>query len=275
MTQTSSLTRCAICDGIDFSPVCVKQGYRYVQCARCHVVRQYPYPDAQTLSEYYQNYQTQKSAGSVYLSDAGFELFKRDKGFTFNDLGLSGSGFTGKSILDVGCATGQFLQLLAEHQPASAYGIDTSEQCIAIAKTRGLNCDVADFLQIKQKVDVISMWHLIEHLPKPLSFIEHAYSLLPEGGWLLLETPVIGSISEAFGADWRYYMPVEHINLFTFDTLVELCCNAGFQLKSFTRFGSGNDGIPPVNKRAMDKIAKQQGFGDTLALWFIKGKDIS
>jgi hypothetical protein len=88
----------------------------------------------------------------------------------------------------------------------------------------------------------------------------------------LIETPVVGAISEAFGADWRYYMPTEHINLFPMEALVKLCNDAGFSLRSFTRFGSGNDSdkIPRPNKRAMDSIAKKFGFGDTLALWLVK-----
>lgn len=265
-----SLTCCAVCSAEDFRQVCTKDNYLYVQCATCHVVRQYPYPDQATISQYYQHYQTHKSSGSVYLSDEGFQLFKRDKAFTFNDLRIPESGFKDKTVLDVGCATGQFLQMMAEKQPRRVFGIDASQQCVDIAKAKGLDCEVADFLQFNEPVDIISMWHLVEHLRDPVSFICHAYNLLPPGGWLLLETPVIGSISEAFGADWRYYMPVEHINLFTFDALVKVCCDAGSSLKSFVRFGSGNDGMAPVNKRAMDKIAKQQGFGDTLALWFIK-----
>ena len=59
------------------------------------------------------------------------------------------------------------------------------------------------------------MWHLIEHLLNPIEFIEHSYRLLSPGGWLIIETPVIGSISNSFGENWRYFMPIEHINLFT------------------------------------------------------------
>ena len=38
------------------------------------------------------------------------------------------------------------------------------------------------------------------------------------------------------------------------------------------RFGSGNTAgtVPQANKRAMDRIAKQYGFGDTIAVWLVK-----
>lgn len=265
---------CALCDGSDYRPVCEKGRARYVQCAHCNVVRQHPYPTSDEISDYYERYQSLKTSQSAYLSDAGFEAFKRDKLLTFADLKLGDDAFIGKRILDVGCATGQFLELMQDRGASSVMGIDASKQCIEIAKARGLPCEMTDFLSFDKGVDVITMWHLIEHLPRPQDFVRHAFSLLPEGGWLLIETPAIGMISEAFGSHWRYFMPTEHINLFPIDALSNLCISTGFSLRNFVRFGSGNDSeeVPVKNKRAMDKLAKQNGFGDTMALWFIKGR---
>lgn len=83
---------------------------------------------------------------------------------------------------------------------------------------------------------------------------------------------MVGSISEGFGADWRFFMPVEHINLFSQEALFRLCADSGFGLHSWIRFGSGNTAgsVPAANKCAMDIIAKKHGFGDTLAALFVK-----
>lgn len=265
--------RCALCgEGGDYRHVCDKDGATYVQCAQCGVVRQHPYPSAHEIATYYENYQSLKSGQSSYLSDAGLAAFKRDKAFTFSDLGLLQDCFVGKRVLDVGCATGQFLQMMVDSLAAQVLGIDASLECIEAARARGLPCQVGDFLELDGEFDVITMWHVIEHLRQPKDYICHAHSLLPKGGWLLIETPVIGMISEAFAAHWRYFMPTEHINLFPIDALIRLCTGAGFALQSYVRFGSGNDSevVPAMNKRAMDVIAKMSGFGDTLALWMIK-----
>ena len=264
--------RCSVCDGIDYSIVCLKDTATYVQCAECSVVRQHPYPTSAEIAAYYDRYQSLKSGQSSYLSDAGLEVFKRDKTFTFTDLELPYEAFAGKRVLDVGCATGQFIEMMMEAGAAQVVGIDTSEECITTARDRGLPCRQGDFLELSSEFDVITMWHVIEHLLQPQDFIRHAHKLLPTGGWLLIETPVIGMISEAFGADWRYFMPTEHINLFTVDALIRVCNNTGFSVQKHVRFGSGNNGevVPVINKRAMDIIAKKAGFGDTLALWMIK-----
>ena len=263
---------CAVCANEVFEPACEKEGYRYVRCAGCGTVRQYPYPDERELAAFYANYQTHKSSASVYLTDAGYEAYARDKLLTFADLGIGPELIAGKSVCDVGCGVGQFLQFIARFEPAQALGLDLSEECVQFARERGLDVRSDDFLAQGGPFDVIALWHVVEHLLQPRAFLEHAWSLLPPGGSLLLETPVVGPVSDAFGKDWRFFMPVEHLNLFSPPGLVELCRQCGFELKASVRFGSGNDSgtAQPRNKRAMDSLAKSLGIGDTMAAWFVK-----
>ncbi|MDP4744667.1 MAG: class I SAM-dependent methyltransferase [Porticoccaceae bacterium] len=264
--------RCALCDEVDYRQVCKKDTAQYVQCSQCGVVRQHPYPSADEIIAHYERYQSLKSEQSTYLSNEGFAAFKRDKAFTFADLRLPPDGFQGKRILDVGCATGQFLQMMNDARAAQVLGIDVSPECISTAQAQGLPCLLGDFMLLDGQFDLITMWHVIEHLPRPQDYIQHAHKLMPTGGWLLIETPVIGMISEAFGAQWRYFMPTEHINLFPIDALIQLCNGVGFALQGQVRFGSGNTSevVPSINKLAMDALAKKAGFGDTLALWMVK-----
>ena len=263
---------CAICETTEHRNVCCKNSVKYVQCSKCNVVRQYPYPTQDEIDSFYENYQSHKSDSSCYLTDSGYEVFNRDKEFTFSDLGILKKDFKNKKVLDVGCATGQFVKMIEKYNLSKILGIDPSEECIKIAKKNGLPCEKKNFEAVNDEFDIITMWHVVEHLPFPQDFIKHSYDLLPQGGWLLIETPTIGIISEAFKENWRYYMPTEHINLFPTNSLIRLCLDLGFKLKNYVSFGSGNDNenIPFINKKAMDTIAKQLGFGDTLALWMIK-----
>jgi len=263
---------CCLCRGDDIKPVCVKLGVHYVKCLQCGLVRQHPYPSTEEINKYYENYKSLKSSQSEYLSDNGQCVFRRDKTLTFMDLGLPKDCFKDKRVLDVGCATGDFVEMISGVGAKTVLGIDLSAECISEAQARGLPCQLASYTDISEKFDVITMFHVIEHIIQPQDFIEHSFKLLSPGGMLLVETPVIGLISEAFGADWRYFMPTEHLNLFTADCLIRLCNLHGFSLTAQVRFGSGNDSemISPPNKRAMDAIAKKCGFGDTLAIWLSK-----
>jgi len=251
--------------------VCEVRGFKYVGCAGCGSVRQFPYPSEAEVSSFYASYYATKSTERGYLSPEAFAGFQNDKQMTFSDLGLPGDAFGERGVLDVGCGTGQFVQMLSS-KAKSVEGIDVSSECIAIARSNALNCSLKDFLSVTSKYDVITMWHVVEHLRDPQSYLDKANRALNAGGWLLIETPVIGAVSRSFGADWRYFLPVEHLNLFTQDALFNACVKAGFDVRRWVRFGSGNTAgtAPPVNKRAMDRIAKLYGFGDTMAVWLVK-----
>jgi len=268
---TADARGCPICGSAEFAPVCEVHGFRYVSCAGCSSVRQFPYPSAADISSFYANYYGKKSTERGYLSADAFAGFQNDKQMTFSDLGLAGDAFAHRSVLDVGCGTGQFVQMMSG-RAKSVEGIDVSTECINIARNNALNCSLKDFLSVTSTYDVITMWHVVEHLLEPRSYMEQANHALNPGGWLLVETPVIGAISRAFGASWRYFLPVEHLNLFTQQSLFRTCVDAGFDVRRWVRFGSGNTAgtVPPANKRAMDRIAKQHGFGDTIAVWLVK-----
>jgi SAM-dependent methyltransferase len=271
--QTKERTLCRVCGADSFKSACEKQGFRYVECAVCGVFRQYPYPGRKELQTFYRNYKSYKAKnGLLYLSGTYTETYFGEKIMRLADLGFPTRELIGKRLLDVGCATGQFLQFLKDKDLALLQGIDVSSEVVAIAKQQGLDCRLADFMEIDDQFDFITMWHVIEHVREPAAYFAHAFKQLKRHGSLLLETPVIGPISSAFGAKWRFFMPVEHLHLFPQDTLFNLARSVGFSVKSWVRFGSGNDSgtVPPVNKKAMDKLAKQLGIGDTIAIWFMK-----
>ena len=71
-----------------------------------------------------------------------------------------------------------------------------------------------------------------------------------------------------FAEKWLYYLPVQHIHLFSQESLFKLLSDSGFSVISWVRFGSCNpkDSIPDVNKRAIDTIVKRLGIGDTIVV---------
>jgi len=268
---TADARGCPICGSAEFAPVCEVQGFEYVSCAGCGSVRQFPYPSDADVSRFYADYYAKKSTDRGYLSAAAFAGFQNDKQMTFADLGLAQDAFTHRSVLDVGCGTGQFVHMMSA-RAKSVEGIDVSPECISIARENALNCSLKDFIAVTSTYDVVTMWHVVEHLREPRRYLEQANRVLNPGGWLLIETPVIGAISRGFGANWRYFLPVEHLNLFTQQSLFSTCVEAGFDVRRWVRFGSGNTAgtVPDANKRAMDRVAKQYGFGDTMAVWLVK-----
>ncbi len=265
---------CQICGGCDFKPFAIKEGVHYLECAACGSLKHTPDPTPHQIEQFYAGYPATKSETSVYLTESGYAGYQRDKTFTFADLKIHPAELRGKTLLDVGCATGQFIRFMSDPQfgLTSARGIDISASCIETARQHNLNCSVENFLSVEERFDIISMWHVVEHLPNPQPFFEHSFKLLPPGGLFLVETPIVGIVARSFASAWRFLMPVEHLNLFSQNALFALATKCGFQILSFVSFGSGNTSntVPDVNKRAMDTLVKQLGCGDVLAVLFTK-----
>jgi SAM-dependent methyltransferase len=77
--------------------------------------------------------------------------------------------------------------------------------------------------------DVLTISHVIEHVPNPLQLLESAYRLLKNGGVLWLETPNIDAFGhERFGPHWRGLEVPRHLVVFSRRGLLNLMRTVGF-----------------------------------------------
>jgi O-antigen chain-terminating methyltransferase len=100
-----------------------------------------------------------------------------------------------KSVLDVGCGQGEFLEVMRE-AGIPARGIDQSPGSIEYCRSKGLAVEQADLFQYLQNqpsgaLDGIFCSQVVEHLPGPgiLELIRLCGSALQHGGLLAIETP--------------------------------------------------------------------------------------
>ena len=122
-------------------------------------------------------------------------------------------------VLDVGCFTGDLLQLLAE-RGADVYGLELQREAVSIANERlpgrVFQADVHGTAFPQGPFDIVTATGLIEHVVDPVALVRRMADLLRPGGILLLQTPDSGSIpARLLGRYWPPYAPVEHIHLFT------------------------------------------------------------
>lgn len=122
---------------------------------------------------------------------------------------------TGKSILEVGCATGALLQSLKKHDPATLIGVDVAEHQIAYGREQfglDLRCtklEKAGFAPAQ--FDLIVMLDVIEHAWDTRALFAAAAHSLKEGGALLIRTPNADSYWVA-GPRWNYlHCGLEHV----------------------------------------------------------------
>ncbi len=97
-----------------------------------------------------------------------------------------------KSVLDFGCGAGGFL-IKAMRVASKAYGIELEKRLQEHFRTTNLsvyeNIDKVLNKREALKFDVITMFHVLEHLPDPKNMLISLSSLLCEGGEIIVEVP--------------------------------------------------------------------------------------
>jgi 2-polyprenyl-3-methyl-5-hydroxy-6-metoxy-1,4-benzoquinol methylase len=136
-------------------------------------------------------------------------------------------------IFEVGCAYGFFLEETASRVRAAS-GIDISCDAVRYAREmRGVRALAGDYLhhQLDHPVDLIAMWDVIEHLPRPDLFIQKAAADLRPGGHIAITTGDIGSLNARLrGRRWRMIHPPTHLHYFSVAALERLLSRHGFEV---------------------------------------------
>ncbi|QRM88699.1 methyltransferase domain-containing protein [Lacinutrix sp. WUR7] len=98
---------------------------------------------------------------------------------------------TEKNLLDIGCGTGDFLQV-AQQNNWQVSGIEPNPEArdIANRKTNNAVYTTAQLQEFKKhSFDVITLWHVLEHLPNLEDQVSVFKSLLKENGTLIIAVP--------------------------------------------------------------------------------------
>lgn len=208
-------------------------GYQYYRCENCALVSTFPLPSEESIRAHYAR---KFKSGNYQLLRDYSEKYKRVyRGF----VQILGDGLTsrnrkwdGLKVLDVGCFTGEFLELLSSHR-ADVYGLELQSEAVEIASQkfpgRIYQADVNSNIFPQLEFDIVTLLGVIEHVVDPIKLIERSAELLRRDGFLLIQTPNSSSFfARIMRRFWPPYAPVEHIHLFSRRSLVSLLEKMGF-----------------------------------------------
>ncbi len=128
-------------------------------------------------------------------------------------------------ILDWGCGDGSFIRLLRNFG-LHCFGIDAYKRDLNDPQISSTTIEKADFPD--EYFDIITCFHVLEHLADPLTSIKHALRLLKKGGLIIIEVPNLDSIGfQIFKRRWQPLEIPTHLNHFTPATLQKVFETAG------------------------------------------------
>jgi SAM-dependent methyltransferase len=236
-----------------------------------------PFPALNELERYYKcGYLTKKSPGAVShrfrFSEENKETVFREYEMSLSDVGITFNILHNKKILDYGCANGFFLDCCFTNgcRKRDLCGYDIADDLLNIVRSKRYNILAKE----RDYFDFVFLWDVIEHIPDPHRFLKTLKSLLNRNGSIIVQTPRVGILSEMLKENWEHFLPLEHLVLYTRESLLFLFRKFGFHpIKAWSFGGNAPSGIiPKPYKNAYDTLAKKTDNGSTQVVHFILWK---
>jgi SAM-dependent methyltransferase len=166
--------------------------YSYVKCGNCGLIYTNPRPaydqdfiDA-AYASYYQYADNLTLEDLNHVNESSLKMFQQevDHIVQFDK--------ERKAVLDIGSGMGTFLLAAKKYYGDNAVGLDVSVQMAKFVEANvGVKVHIGQFEEFKppQKFSLIHMSHVLEHVPDPNRWLQHARELLTPQGVLVINVP--------------------------------------------------------------------------------------
>ncbi len=226
------------------------------ECRNCGVVFLSPTPGERELASYYpRGYWWQTVAGPAR---AGFwhqvlEAYRRllISGQVRRVARLAANFSSHRArLLDIGCGDGLFLAS-CERDLCLRLGVDQSFEAAAAARARGsievtqARVDVLPFTS--GSVDLITMFHVLEHLARPHECLRELHRVLSADGRFVVQVPNSASLQRhLFGRRWAGFDVPRHLVNYSSASLRTLLQSNGFRVLRMSHFSWRDNPAIPV-----------------------------
>lgn len=236
--KKKNIHRCVVC-GKKQEKQFTYKNFDYYTCPYCGHVTTYPFPTRDEMEKHYQkkfkegNYQLAQEFAQEYKV-----VYRQFVHLLKNALKRENTNTKKIKVLDVGCFTGDFLVLMKE-AGADVYGLELQDDAVKIANKklhgRVKTADVMTDVFPAVRFDVITLLGIVEHVTDPMKLIKRSTELLKRGGILMVQTPNSSSVLSRLTKQlWPPYAPVEHIHLFSRDSLTKALQQYGYTNITYT-----------------------------------------
>ena len=228
----------------DFEYATCSNDWTFRVCERCGHVQMDPLPAPETLRVIYPDSYYSYRMESIHpiARWAKHRLDRAKFGWITGGMRMPVGGY-----LDVGCGDGRYLQMMIEQGVDSArtHGVELDAAAVESARAKGLNVIQSRIEEAGELLpgsyDLITMFHVIEHVERPDEVVARLRSLLRSGGVLALETPNFDCADARLAGRryWGGYHTPRHWHVFTSTSLQQLLRRHGFQIER-ARYQTGH-----------------------------------
>jgi SAM-dependent methyltransferase len=210
------------------------EAFSLFRCERCDFVLTQDFPSEKAIARYYDTPEyishsdTQKGIVN-YLYHLARKWALRSK----SALVKKASGRQTGTIVDIGAGTGYFLNRMKE-DGWTITGVEKAEAARKYAKSKfGLAFHDPEYLpQLPaQSQNVVSLWHVLEHIEKPNQTMQLIHKLLKDNGTAIIALPNQNAIDALYYKEnWAAYDVPRHLWHFSPDSMKWLAEKHGFRV---------------------------------------------
>ena len=204
-----SKNSCNFCNGNDLSEWGSRGFLKLVKCEMCGLVYINPRLNDAGLNKY-NTKNNQNRVNDIKSLQMREEMFRLECDYLLKHIK------THKSILDIGCGGGGFLQSFPDQY--NKIGTEYDPVIVRATEKKGIKCYSGDFLKLKfteTSFDVIIFRGVIEHVLDPKGTLEKASDMLVKKGLMYItSTPNLSSVcAEVYRGNWNIVGP-DHLYYF-------------------------------------------------------------
>jgi len=206
--------------------------FNVVMCNDCNFKFTNPIPSEETIGKYYksENYISHSGTKKGLINYIYHKVRDRQLKMKFN---LISSLTKNKSLLDIGCGTGEFINL-CKNKSWEVFGLEPDSGARELAK-KNYNIDLLDQGELhsinENKVSVITLWHVLEHVYNLERDLKQYAKILNDNGYLIIAVPNCNSYDAKYYKEhWAAYDLPIHLYHFTQKDINSLANKTGYKL---------------------------------------------
>ncbi|WP_304290712.1 class I SAM-dependent methyltransferase [Capnocytophaga leadbetteri] len=135
------------------------------------------------------------------------------------------------NLLDIGAGTGDFIKACEQYAHWQAVGVEPSDKARTKALSKGLTLYPNYDALTPHSFDVITLWHVLEHIPDTVQEIKILKNLLKDNGLLVIAVPNYRSWdAKHYQQYWAAFDVPRHLWHFSKESIKQLFAAEGFEL---------------------------------------------